>query len=100
MSIQVGARVDEVTKNTVSKVFEKYGLDMASGIRVFLKKVEQTNELPFTIGKEESDIDNGEYDPEFVKMVLESDKSYDPNSKSYTSAKESFDDILGKGWDK
>lgn len=42
-------RVDERTKRSAKKVFERVGLDMSSAIRLYLKQVSIRKGLPFTV---------------------------------------------------
>jgi len=45
----IQARIDEKLKRRVEKIFENLGLDTATAIRVFFKKVDLTGGLPFDI---------------------------------------------------
>ena len=41
--------VDEETKELAQKVFQKLGMDMSTGIRIFLKQVVRDENIPFII---------------------------------------------------
>jgi DNA-damage-inducible protein J len=43
----VNVRIEEKTKKAASKVFSDIGMDMSSGIKVFLRQVVNENGLPF-----------------------------------------------------
>lgn len=41
--------IDEETKESAQKVFQKLGMDMSTGIRIFLKQVARDENIPFVI---------------------------------------------------
>lgn len=49
MSTTITIRTDEETKNEASAIFKKLGLDMSTGINLFLKQVVISNGIPFAI---------------------------------------------------
>ena len=42
-------RIDEKTKKDAKKIFDQMGIDMSSGIKVFLKQVVIHKKIPFQI---------------------------------------------------
>lgn len=42
-------RIDETTKKNVQKIFASMGMDLTSGINLYLKQVERTKTIPFQI---------------------------------------------------
>ena len=88
----VQARVDEKLKKKADVFFEQVGMDTATAIRMFLINTTTHRELPFKVKVAEP-----EYKPEFVKMVLDSEKEYfEGKGTRYNSVDEAFDDILGE----
>jgi addiction module RelB/DinJ family antitoxin len=101
-TVTIATRIDPQQKAQATKIVEGLGLDLSSVVRAFIHQITLQKRIPLDLTYPETDETDDEdpgYDPEFVRMVLESDASYDPNSKTYASAQEAFDDILGKGWD-
>jgi len=88
MNIQttIQIRVEEDLKEKASKVLKNIGLDLSSGIKLFLKEVATSEAIPFfpstPKGKRLLNYDKKEID-ELKK-----------NGKRYTSNKEMIDDIL------
>jgi len=83
-------RIDEKTKRKAKKVFNKMGLDVSSGIKLYLTRVAQDEVMPFVIRTE-----NGythEQERQLVREVTYAEK----HGKRYATAREAFDDILGK----
>lgn len=50
-------RIDEKRKKQLEDLFEGMGLDVPTAVRIFLRKVEVTGTIPFSIGAEQ-DMDN------------------------------------------
>ena len=50
-------RVSEELKKDASKVFESYGFDLSTAIRIFLSKSVMIKGIPFIIGDEENFLD-------------------------------------------
>jgi DNA-damage-inducible protein J len=90
MSIQttIQIRIEEDLKEKASEVLKDIGLDLSSGIKLFLKEIVASESIPFfpsTVkGKR---LLNYEM---LKKEVAEAKKS----GKRYTSGKEMIDDIL------
>lgn len=45
---QINVKVDDDLKKDASKVFASMGMDLSTGIKIYLKRVTQDNKLPFT----------------------------------------------------
>lgn len=45
---QINVKVDDDLKKDASKVFASIGMDLSTGIKIYLKRVTQDNKLPFT----------------------------------------------------
>ena len=88
MNSTIQIRIDTKTKKDADKTFKDMGLDMSSGVKLFLHQVIRSRSLPFQIRTA-----NG-YTPEYEdRMVKEGDYAL-KHGKSYKNAKEIFDDIL------
>ena len=88
MNSTIQIRVDKKMKKDADKTLKDMGLDMSSGIKLFLRQVVLKRALPFRVLTE-----NG-YTPEYEeRMVKEGDYAI-KHGKSYKNAKEIFDDIL------
>ena len=46
---QINIKVDDQLKDDVSKIFAEMRLDLTSGIKVYLKRVQQDQKIPFEI---------------------------------------------------
>jgi addiction module RelB/DinJ family antitoxin len=91
-------KIDDELKTRVQAKAKEYGISMSAFISLVL--TEAVNNFQVSISNDYNKNNYSIYNSDFVDMVRESQKSYNPKTKSYTSAKESFDDILGKDWDK
>jgi addiction module RelB/DinJ family antitoxin len=80
----VQARIDEKVKNKAEKYIKEWGLDTATAIKLYFKNIADNGKLPFIVGN----ADPTYYDTDFVKMIMESEKTYNPKSKKYNNAKE------------
>ncbi|HEY9585396.1 MAG TPA: type II toxin-antitoxin system RelB/DinJ family antitoxin [Candidatus Paceibacterota bacterium] len=90
MTTTVQIRIDQKTKTKAQKAFKGMGIDLSSGVKLFLTQVGNTGEIPFRIFT----ADNL---PEAAKKRLVREAKYAmKHGKRYVSAKEMFDDILGR----
>ena len=78
-TIQV--RIDEKTKAKAKKVFAGMGLDISSGIKVYLNRVVQDNSIPFIVRTE-----NG-YTPEQERQMIKETEWAEKHGKRYTADK-------------
>ncbi|MFR0771991.1 type II toxin-antitoxin system antitoxin, RelB/DinJ family [Limosilactobacillus pontis] len=53
---QINIKIDDQLKDDVNKIFAEMGLDLTSGIKVYLKRVQQDRRIPFEI-KGTRDVD-------------------------------------------
>ena len=53
----VQVRVDEALKDKVTHIYDYYGLDLPTAIRIFMKKTVAVNGLPFDL-RDESNKEN------------------------------------------
>jgi DNA-damage-inducible protein J len=85
MTTTLQVRIDSKLKLQAQKTLEALGLDLSSGIKLFLTQVAHDKELPFTPSTRAKEI-RARWDRE-VALALK-------NGKGYSSTKEMFDDIL------
>lgn len=90
MTSTIQVRVDSKIKKSADTAFKNMGLDMSSGVKLFLHQVVHSGSIPFLIRTE-----NG-FTPEQEKQMIKETKVALRNSKSYSTAKEMMFDILGK----
>lgn len=55
---QINIKVDDQLKDDVSKIFDEMGIDLTSGIKIYLKKVQQTKKIPFELTSATAKADN------------------------------------------
>lgn len=90
MTSTIQVRVDSKMKKSADVAFKNMGLDMSSGVKLFLHQVVRSGSIPFLIRTE-----NG-FTPEQEQQMIKETKAALKNSVSYASAKEMVSDILGK----
>ena len=81
-------RIDKKTKDKAQKIFKGMGIDMSSGIKLFLSRVVNTESIPFIPITKNGFTKKGE--EEILKEIVLAKK----NGKVYSSADEAFDDVL------
>jgi addiction module RelB/DinJ family antitoxin len=87
-SIQL--RIDAKTKREATKVFEDLGMDISTGLKIYLRQVIREKSIPFRPGR----TVNG-FTPEYEQELLKEEAWALENTKPYTSVKALLDDILG-----
>ncbi len=81
-------RIDEKTKRKAKKTLESLGLDISSGVKLFLEQVITTQSIPFSpVTPSGYKLRRGR---EYLKELDEIKK----NGKSFSSVDEMFVDIL------
>ncbi|MFH1769215.1 MAG: type II toxin-antitoxin system RelB/DinJ family antitoxin [Parcubacteria group bacterium] len=80
-------RIDEPTKNKAKKIFKQMGMDMSSGIKLFLNQVINTRTLPF-----QPRTPNGFTEKQEAEMIKELEYAR-KHGKIYDSAKALFEDL-------
>ena len=83
-------RIDKKTKREAQKIFKNMGIDMSSGVKLFLQRVNNTESIPFTIITK-----NGFTEGQEQTMIKETRESL-KNGVGYTSARDLHKDILEK----
>ncbi len=80
-------RIDKKTKETAQKIFAELGMDMSSGMKLFLSQVVRTKSIPFVARTE------NEYTPEYEQFILDQSADTRKNGKSFKTVKELMDDL-------
>ncbi len=81
-------RVDAATKQEAEALFDSLGLDMTTAIRLFLRQAINQQKIPFEIVPPKYD-----FSEETLSAIDEARRiSKDSSVKSYSSAKELFED--------
>ena len=90
MTTTLQIRLDKKMKDAAQKTFRSLGLHMASGVKLYLAQVVNKKEIPFPVM-------SADYWPREKKLALIKEAEYAlKHGKSYASAKELHDDILGR----
>jgi len=86
-TVLVQAKVPSEVKIASEKIFNDFGLDISTAIRMFLIKVNQTRSIPFTIGYE-SNVHN-----EFSDYLLaaKNDIENDKNVLRFATNQDGFE---------
>ena len=87
MNSIIQIRIDKETKNQAKKIFEKMGLDISSGVKVYLKQVVLSRSIPFELRTE-----NG-FTPDQEKRMIKEAKWALKNGKRHTSIDQLFRDL-------
>ncbi len=67
-------RIDQKTKKQAKRVFDDLGIDISSGIKIFLNQVIKKNSIPFSITKNPKDIKD-KWDKEVLLAKAKNSKS-------------------------
>ncbi len=88
MNTTLQVRIDEKTKTKAQRVFKELGVDMSSGVKMFLQQVVHTESIPFEIR-----TPNG-FTMAQEEQVLKETAWAEKHGKRYKNAKDLFADIL------
>lgn len=81
-------RIDQKTKDAARKAFASMGLDLSSGVKLYLARVAQEKRIPFEVASADT------WPREKKLMLIREAKHALKYGKSYRSAKELHDDIM------
>ena len=90
MTSTIQVRVDSKIKKRADTAFKNMGIDMSSGVKLFLHQVVRSGSIPFTIRTE-----NG-FTPEQEQQMIKETKYALKHGKQYATAREMMFDIIGK----
>ncbi len=85
MNTVINIRINKKTKNEAQKTLSLLGLDLSSGIKLFLNQVITENGIPFIPTKNAKKI-RARWDKEVAEALK--------NGKEYATAREMLDDIM------
>lgn len=85
MNTVINIRIDKKTKDSAQKTLSSLGLDLSSGIKLFLNQVVTENGIPFIPTKDAKKI-RARWDREVADALK--------NGKRYATAREMIDDIM------
>lgn len=90
----VQVRVDTGMKSSVENILANMGLDMSTAIRMYLRKIQQTNSIPFTLSNSQYD-ENG-FSPEEQKSILSAwkESKKEKNRKEFSSMDDAIADLV------
>lgn len=95
MNTTLQFRVDKKMKSEASKIFKSMGMDMSTGMKLFLAQVVNTKSIPFPVMS--ADFWPEEKKRELVRDAEETLRDYKSGKiKGYDDVDEMFRDILGK----
>lgn len=90
MTTTLQIRIDKKTKDAAQKAFRSMGLDMSSGVKLYLTQVMHTKTIPFPVM-------SADYWPiEKKRQIIKEAKWALKYGKRYTSIEEAHRDILKK----
>lgn len=88
MTTTLQIRIDKKTKDAAQKTFRSMGLDMSSGVKLYLTQVMHTKSIPFPVL-------SFDYLPREKKLqIIKEAKWALKHGKRYANSKELHDDIL------
>jgi DNA-damage-inducible protein J len=88
MNTTLQIRLDAKTKSSAQKIFQSLGVDMSSGVKMFLQQVVNTESIPFEIRTK-----NG-FTLKKEKQILKETAQTLKQGKGYRTAEEMHRDIL------
>ncbi len=89
MTTTIQVRIDAKTKAKAKKVFAGMGLDVSSGIKVYLNRVVKDQAIPFVVRTE-----NG-YTPEQEQEIIRETEWAKKYAKRYTDVDEIMEEFFG-----
>lgn len=90
MTTTLQIRIDKKTKDAAQKTFHSMGLDMSSGVKLYLTQVMHTKKIPFPV------LSFDYLSREKKLQIIKEAKYALKHGKRYATAKELHDDILGR----
>lgn len=103
---QINIKIDDQLKDDVSKIFNEMGLDITTGIKVYLKRVQRDGRIPFDLTSKHFDTKKlakryHDGDPEVVSslndLIDEINKHKDPDVGVGQSVLNHHDDSPANG---
>lgn len=90
MTTTLQIRIDQKVKDAAQKTFHSMGLDLSSGVKLYLTQVMNTKSIPFPVW-------SFDYLPREKKLEIVKEAKYAlKHGKRYATIQEAHRDILGK----
>lgn len=90
MTTTLQIRIDKKTKDAAQKTFRSMGLDMSSGVKLYLTQVMHTKTIPFSVM-------SADYWPiEKKRQIIKEAKYALKHGKRYATIQEAHREILGE----
>lgn len=86
-STTIQLRIDKKTKDQAQAIFKKLGMDLTSGMKLFLSQVIRTKSIPFV-----ARTVNG-FTPEFEQELLDETAEAMKNGKRFKTVKALMEDL-------
>ena len=90
-TVLVQAKVPSDVKVTSERILNDFGLDISTAIRMFLIKVNQTHSIPFTIGYEESVLNDMAKEFSDYLLATKNDIENDKNVLHFSTNREGYE---------
>lgn len=90
MTTTLQIRIDKKTKTAAQKAFHSMGLDMSSGVKLYLTQVMHTKKIPFPV------LSFDYLSQEKKLQIIKEAKYALKHGKSYATIQEAHSDILGE----
>ena len=90
MDATLQVRIDKKTKEAAQKAFRSMGLDMSSGIKLYLAQVIHRQAIPFTV------LTADQWSIEKKLGLIKESKEVIKNGRGFRTAKDLHKDIIGR----
>ncbi len=91
MNTTLQIRIDKKIKDAAQKTFQAMGLDMSSGVKLYLTQVVNKKEIPFPV------VSADYWSLKKKRVMIKEAEDALKHGRSYRTAKELHDDILKMG---
>jgi DNA-damage-inducible protein J len=91
MNTTIQTRIDPKLKKDAQKAFKSMGIDLSTGVKLFLTQVVRTQSIPFEL------FTANNYSESKKRALIKDAEHAMKYGKRYNSAKEMHDDILKNG---
>jgi len=83
MTSLLQVRIDKKKKEQAQKIFKNLGMDLTTGVNVFISAVVRAKGIPFDLYDDFDDEDKKELHPETIRQIQQGNKDF-KNGKYYT----------------
>lgn len=89
MNTTLQIRIDKKTKESAQKAFQSMGLDMSSGVKLYLTQVANQQAIPFAV------VSADHWSSKKKQQLIKDAESALKTGKRYANIKDAHRDILG-----